>query len=89
MSAMLEEKSLACAERLHSAVDELYAFLFETSPITVDRYGQRIQTLTPEAWFVAAKARDVENALQKYSTELDRLYPVLIGIHQDILARVA
>ncbi len=81
---MLEEKTLACAQQFHSAVSEIHFHLFHASPITVNHYGGRTLTLTPDAWFVGAKLSEVEGALQKHSTDPDRLFPILIRIDQDI-----
>jgi hypothetical protein len=81
---LAEEKTLDGAQRFRSAVEQLYSHLCETSPITVNSHGGRTPTLTPDATFVGYKLGEVENALQKYSREPDRLFPILTGIDRDI-----
>jgi hypothetical protein len=81
---MLEEKTLSCAQRFHTAAVELYCHLFDSSPVTINRCGGRTLTLTTNAWFVGAKLSEIENALQKYSTDPDRLFPILIGTDKEI-----
>jgi|HubBroStandDraft_6_1064221.scaffolds.fasta_scaffold1006365_1 hypothetical protein len=86
---MLQEKTLKCAEGFRSVVEDLYFHLFGISPITFDRYGCRRITLTREAMFVGSQLSEVEYALRRYPTELDRLFSILRRIDAGIRETIA
>lgn len=82
--SLLQEKSLPCAQQYRSAVVKLYDYLFKISPVTFNSYGGKTVVPSENAKFVAQKLGDVDSALKDYSEDLDRLFPVLNGIHRDI-----
>ena len=82
--SLLREKSLSCAQQYRSSVVELYDHLVKISPVTFNSYGGKTVVTSEDAKFVGQKLVDVDCALKDYSTDLDRLFPVLIGIHLDI-----